>query len=252
MFLFASLLGCAQLDQAKDVVDGLTNPLIFEGVALGVAPVADDRVDLSGTDFDQSAAALITLADAADVADIANAPVTGADVSIVSDSGGRVHFADAGDGTYTADSEDGLTYDPGAPATVSMTAGGEESSVTLTLPPAPDPGLPANAPPNQPLAVNLNGQGFDNVLVVVLDGATGAVTYDNRPDSIQDLYDLTHGEGELAVQIPGGAIPDESVYLVGVAGLVNADASQIENANTALSAMMAGRLAFSVVSTMPQ
>jgi hypothetical protein len=251
VLLFALLTGCSQIEDVKDAVNGLTNPLVFEGLVIGVAPPSDDRIDLTGTEFSSGAFAAMELADCADVADLANAPVTGAVVQFLSDETGGVTLHDDGGGSYTADSGDGLVYTAGADATVKAKVGDDESSVRLPLPPIPTVDIPESAAPNQSLGINLTGQAFDNVLVVVIDGATGETTFDNRPDSIEDVYNLTHGSGSLAVEIPGGAFADESVYFVGVAGLTNAASADIENANTVLSAFMGGRLAFSAVSTLP-
>lgn len=249
MLVLLSLLGCAEI---KETFEGLTNPMVALGFMVGVEPPEDERIDLSGTRFEQGASALAMLADAAEADQMDEAPVTGASVAMMLDAHGRVDMPESGGGAYAADASDGLVYEEGDTATLSATYGDETSSIAMRLPPSPDIVLPDNTAAGSGMTVDLSGQGFDNVLVFVMDATTGEVTFENTPTGIEDLYDLAHGDSEVVVPIPPKAIARESVYAVGVAGLKNADAADVENANTALSAFVAGRVAFKAVSTLPQ
>lgn len=250
--LFALLMtGCAQLNDLKEGVQGLTNPIVFEGVYLGVAPSEDDRIDLTGTPFEQDALAQVFLADAASADELEDAPVTGAEVSMLADASGKVALTEAGEGAYLASTANGLRYDDGAQATLSATFDGMTSSVSITPPAAPTFPLASQMDAGTAFTIDLSGEGYDNVLVAVVDLQSGEVTFDNRPDDIQALYELAHGSGAQQVAVPASAIGRESVYAVGVAGMVNADASGVENANTLLSAFVAGRFRFVPVSTVP-
>lgn len=240
--LLPLLAGCEAINALKDDVEGLTNPLVVQGMYLGVGE-PEAGVDLGGTDFDKAAQATVLLADAASVDDLENAPVTGAAVSLRSETGGSVALGDEGGGKYAASSDDGLVY-----------AGGEQialaietdvlSKVAIVAPPEPDAGLPDTHAAGEPLVVDLAGQGFDMALVVVVDGASGEVTFSNEPADIRELYDFTHGDGTTRVEIPGGAFGRSSVYAVGVAGLNAASADDFEELNTALSAFLAGKFRF--------
>jgi hypothetical protein len=251
IFCTALLVGC-NLDKLKENVEGLTNPLVAEGLFLGVEPPSSQDIDLSGTEFDNAAAAAVMLADASNVNDLEEAPVTEAAVGVLSDAIGRVDLHEDSDGTYSASADDGLVYTEGDDVVLSMGVGNTTAKMGARLPRSPNvAGIPASGAPNAGFTVDLSGQDFDNVLVVVLDGATGDVTFDNRPDDIKAIYDLTHGEGSLVVEVPGGAVPDESIYLVGVAGLKNTDSSDMDEVNTALSAFITGRMAFTAHRTLP-
>lgn len=244
MILLSLLTGCSLLG-------GITNPTVMEGVALGVAPPTDSRIDLTDTEFEKGAAAALAMANASDLSNLADAPVDGADVDMLLPDLGSIPLHGNGDGNYSADSEDGLVYTEGVDATMSAVVDGVASSIRVRLPPNPVLDIPETSAPGRPLTVSLAGQAFDNMMVVVLDGETGDILFDNRPDTIQEIYDYTHGDSDLALSIPGDVFSEESVYLVGVAGLNNAKLDDIENANTALSAFLAGRLSFSLLSTLP-
>ena len=137
LFALAPLAACNLADLADDV-KGVTNPLIAEGIMLGVAPPESEDIDLSGTEFSQNAAAGAMLADAKGVDDMADAPVAGAEVAMLSDVIGRVDFGEDSAGTYSADSGDGLDYVEGDEVVLSMTIDGEISKISSRLPPAPN------------------------------------------------------------------------------------------------------------------
>lgn len=250
MFL---LVGCTAIADLKDDVQGATSPLVLEGLVLGIAPPTSAEVDLTGTAFEDGAAAVATIADASSVDGLDEAPIEGAEVALLLESGGRVVMVDEGGGRYTCTAADGLTYTDGDSATLSVDYPGEDttSSAQVQLPRAPTVSFPASVPRGQPLHVDLAGQSFDNALVVVVDAATGETSWSNYPTTIEDMYNLTHGSGSLTVDVPGTALAEESIYLVGVAGLVNAEQDSLTNLNTLLSALTAGRLVFSAVSTVP-
>lgn len=252
LLLALAPLAACNLQELADDVKGVTNPLIAEGIMLGVAPPESEDIDLSGTEFAQNAAAGVMLADAKGVDDMADAPVSGAEVAVLSDVLGRVDFGEDSAGAYSADSGDGLDYVEGDQVVLSMTIEGEASKITSRLPPAPNTaGLPDGGQQGVGFTVDLSAQDFENVLVIVIDGQSGEVTFDNRPADIKAVYELTHGEGDKVIEVPGSAVPGESVYLLGVAGLKNADADDMDNVNTALSAFLTGRMAFTAYNTLP-
>lgn len=245
--LFTVLAGCDALDSLKEDVEALTNPVVIQGMYVGVAE-PDAELDLSGTDFGKAAQATVLLADATSVDDLSNAPIEGAGVSVKSESG-ETALDDEGGGKYTASSEDGLTYTGGERFVLSVQAD-VLSKVAITAPPEPDAQVPESHPAGEPLVIDLAGQGFDLALVAVLDTMTGDLTFSNEPSDIQELYDFTHGGGEVKVEVPGGALNRQTVYAVGVAGLNAAEADDLEELNTALSAFLAGKFRFYPMSTL--
>jgi type 1 fimbria pilin len=101
------------------------------------------------------------------------------------------------------------------------------------------------------LAIDLSGESFDSVLVVVFDTSSGSVTYSNRPENIKEIYDFTHGgTGGLSMTVPGSALANQTIYAVGVAGLKNATEDDFDNTNTLISSYMAGKMKFYPVSTL--
>ncbi|MED5372669.1 MAG: hypothetical protein VX899_16755 [Myxococcota bacterium] len=255
MLLLFTLIGCEYLPDPNDVqdtLDGLTNPLVVQGIVLGVAEPESDQIDLSGTDFAQGTAVTIFAADAASVSEIENAPVTGADASFKIGQQAAVTLeAGAAPGAYKAVG-DGLEYVAGALGELSFAVGDGASGAQVTLPPAVDVLLPPQHDGSD-LTVDLSEQSYDQVLVVVFDLSTQEITYSNEPKDIAELYEYSTAEGAGdSVVIPGAeAFPGESIYAVGIAGMVKGDSSSFSSMNTALSSLQAGQLVFQPVSTMP-
>lgn len=242
------LLACAAIEDLKNKVDGLTNPLVMEALFLGVEPPDSDQIDLSGTDFEQGATVTVLLADAGSVADLSNAPVSGAIVEFRSQATGIVQLSDEGDGKYAAASGDGLSYTQGAEVTLGVEMDGDPAA-RLVAPAEIADRIPATHTKGESLAVSTGDTELAGLLVVVLDGSNGEVTFDNSPNTIEELYEFTHGGAALAVEVPGSAFSRETVYAVGVAGLNLTTADDLTEMNTALSAFIAGKLKFYPMST---
>lgn len=250
LLLVPLLAGCSDLDDLKDKVDGFTNPTVIEGLVLGVAE-PDFEFDLSGTDFDKGAAGVVFLADAASVDEIESAPITGADVNILSDSSGKVKLKGEGDGKYAVTGEDGFEYNAGEDLDLTIDFGDSSSGATVKAPAAASVSIAEEHTKGEGVTVDLSGQSFSSVLVVVFDASTGDITFSNEPNGIKEIYDFTHGGADgLVVEIPGSAFSSESLYAVGVAGLKNAGADDFTDSNTLLSSYMAGKMKFFPVSTL--
>jgi hypothetical protein len=88
----------------------------------------------------------------------------------------------------------------------------------------------------------------------VIDVQSGETTYSNQPEDIKSLYEFTRGNDEITtVEVPGTAFSGQSIYALGVAGMVHTTSEDIENMNSALSSVMGGKMRmFPVVTaTMP-
>lgn len=244
--LCLGLPGCAFFQKVEDVFEGLTNPLVGLGMVLGVEPAGG--ADLEGTAYEEGVFASVFLADAANVDQIEEAPVTGAEVSIQS-----VPALDTGTGLYSIIPTDGLAYQEEVTWRVRVEIGGGVATANLELPAAVDFDPPTTHTAGSDLEVDASGQPFDSLLVVVLEAESGDVTWSNEPETAREFYDFTHrSTDELVVTIPGDeAFPNESGYLVGVAGMNHTGASDLHGMNTALSTLMAGKMVISPVTTIP-
>ena len=101
------------------------------------------------------------------------------------------------------------------------------------------------------MLIDLSSQEYDQVLVVVFDVGSGQVTFSNEPRDVMELYEFsTADDAGAGLTIPASAFPDESIYAVGVAGLVKGDSVNFSSMNTALSSLQAGKLKFYPVSTL--
>lgn len=246
--------GCAGVDEVKDKVEGVTNRFVLEGLYLGIAEPDDPQLQdmLSGTDYDKATTLKVFLADAGDVTEIQNAPISGADVSFLSDAnGGSIALVESSAGSYSLPDGSGVVYTAGETVSVSADYGGTTHKAPVDAPAAADAGIDTSHTAGTAMVVDLSAQDFDSALVVVVD-ANGQVTYSNEPTSIEDLYNFTHsGTWSGKISIPAKAFPDETLYAVGVSGLYIADPNEFTEVNTALSTLMAGKLKFSPVCTIP-
>lgn len=236
--------GCEIIDDGRDLIGDLTNPLVTQALVLGVT-LPDDAPDVDlPPEYGEGAGATVFLADAASVADLENAPITGASITLdgtaVTEIGEGGYGLQPGEKAYVQDG----TWD------LNVEIGGDLATAAIDLPPAPQTDLPESHQPNTALTVNITGQ-FDGAFVVVLDDE-GEVVYDNRPADIKGLYDLTRGEAPTEVVIGAEAFPEVGVYLVGVAGIrTTTGREDLEGMNTLLSTMMAGQMVMEPVAVAP-
>jgi hypothetical protein len=247
-----ALPSCDLLDSAIKEVEKVTNPLVGQGLFLGLEPPDDPEIEAMLSDMEDAPDSVfqVFLADAASASELDQAPIEGASVSVRVGNTAAVTVVDEGSGSYKAYSEDGISYIAGSEAMTTMDIAGEQSQFWITLPAAANATVPEEMDPGTPLQVSLGEFEFDAVLGVVMNVATGNVTWDNRPESIQDIYDFTHAEeAQDSLTIPGTAFQGQSLFAVGIAGLRVTDSESYDNMNTVLSSFMAGRMRFYLVST---
>lgn len=254
MLVLLALTGCDllasgqdQIDDLQDTLDGLTNPLVVQGIVLGVAEPESSEIDLSKTDFSKGTVVTVFTADAASVNEIENAPVTGASISIKVGQQGAVDLEEVGGGAYKAAGEE-VSYNASALAELSVGIGDSAAGAQVILPPAANASVPEQHD-GSPMLIDLSSQEYDQVLVVVFDVGSGQVTFSNEPRDVMELYEFsTADDAGAGLTIPASAFPDESIYAVGVAGLVKGDSVNFSSMNTALSSLQAGKLKFYPVS----
>ena len=243
-----ALTGCGLFDKIKETtetLEGLTNPLVAQGLILGVEEPESEDISLEDAGYAPGTTVTVFLADATDAADMENAPIEGATVKV---SGGSANATASEEqpGAYLIDPTEGLAYAASSLWTLSATIDGrdEASTATISLPAAAAVTVPETQDETgQPLSLDLTGQGFASALVVVFNAECGEFTYSNEPNSVTEIYNFGHGDGEATeVEIPGSAFPEEGVYAVGIAGMVHTTADDLNNFNTALSTFMAGKM----------
>ncbi len=243
--------GCtffAEYRAIKDRVDGLLNPLMAQGMVVSVDEPEIEVVQLimEAADYDAGTAVTVFLADAEDAVDAEEAPVQGASVWVDEIP---AYEGDEG-GMYTIEPNLGIPYEVGANWDVEIDRfrdGTEISAISVELPPVAVVDLPDVHDLATPLIVDLSGQGFTAVLVLVMSD-TGVITYSSKPETVEDLLYFTKGTIEMSsYEIPGEAFPAPGAYAIGVAGMDHSDASSIVNLNTFASSMMAGKMPFGAV-----
>lgn len=254
-----TLGGCGKLEDIKNTVEGLTERFVIEGIYLGVAEY-DGELDLEAVGFG-GARVVGYLADAAQISEIDQAPITGVDLRLLSDVSGGSDLIEDGAGKYSLTHDEGLTYSDGEYAVLSTSYEGEDRKAGVVSPPAPDlSGVSLIHTAGDPMVIDLSGQGYDTALVVVIETDSAQTTYSNEPQGIQELYEMTHPDGisftededtddTLFVEVPERGFAQEGVYVLGIAGLVTSGADDMEGVNTALSTLVAGKFRFVTVCT---
>ena len=252
-FVTASLLlGCEQLQDVQETIDGLTDTLVLEAFLIGVVPPDSDLIDLEDTDFSEGASLKAFLADAANIDNIEENALDGAEVAIKSSSLVEMVLEADGGGLYMVIGTDGLEYFAGEDYVLAVTFNDSTSKATVSAPPPVEISIPEDHQVDTNLLIDLTDFDYDAVLVAVMDVQSSQITYSNEPDGVQEIYDFTHGEDSVnRHEIPASAFSAQSVYAVGVAGMRNAGTADYTDMNTGLSSFMVGQMRFYPVSTLP-
>jgi hypothetical protein len=239
------------VESLKDKIDGYTESLAAEGILLGVAEPMSEDIDLSGTAFDLDAKLTVFLADAASVGDLGGAPIEGATVSVKNSTFGDLRLMEKGSGLYEGTSEGGLAYYPTQEYAITVDLGGLTHKMPGLAPYPANVEIPLEHEQNSPLDIDLSSFDYDAVLVSVVNLRTSAISFSNQPESIEEIYDLTHSDEEvLSFVVPGSAFSSESVFAVGIAGMFNAEVEDFVEMNTILSSFLLGQMKFYPVSTL--
>jgi hypothetical protein len=247
----AGMGGCAQIDALKDKIEGYTNPLVTQAMFLGVEEPESEFISLEGTRFEDGAVLQVFLADASNVTDMENAPVSGGAVQVSVGNGPALPLSEADLGAYQATGDDGLSYEIGSDTEVAMYVNGDTAYVGGRLPEAARISLDFVHTAGQDLALDLSDYSFDTVLGVVIDMASGELLWTNQPEEIGELYEMTHGDEPVErLVVPGAVLSEPGIYAVGVAGMMVTEQQRLENVNTALSSYMQGQLIFNPIGTL--
>lgn len=249
VWLSLSLVGCDAFRKAFDTVEGLTESTVVQGAVLGIEVPDDPTLAalLEGTEFAPGTAVTAFVVDASSVADLANAPVDDATVSVA--GGIEEAVPSQGDGLYANDpSTSDLIYADGESWTLSVARGDAVGEVALSLPAGAAVEIPTQHGAGSPLVIDLTGQGFGSAIGVVVD-ATGEVVWTNVPTDVRSLYDAMGSDEVTTLEIPGSAFAANQVYLVGVAAMAHTDADDLTDVNTALSKVRVGKMFLSPVTT---
>jgi hypothetical protein len=228
--------GCELFEDVKETFEGLTNPLVAQSVFLGVEADGVDPEMLEALNVESGVAASVFLADANNADEMENAPISGAIVHM-----GETSAVEAADGTYVI--EPGvLTYVVGTTWVVTMDIGEATSQADFTLPNAPQATVPTIHAANTSLDISLEGQGFDIIIGTVGRLEPSEITWSNEPTDARDVFDLATGSSDGILNIPPEAFPSSGAYVIGVGGLTKSRGQQMDNMNTALSNITAGKM----------
>jgi len=253
LFTLVTLIGgCDLLNDIQEELDGLTNPLVGQGIMIGIDTPDDPTLQqaIAGTDWENGGAIEIFLADATSIDNMAESPVVGAIVKATIGDNAPVRLIEDSDGSYSAFSEDGLIYEEGEEITVSVNLEGGPALFSTILPRAPELDIDMQHSQGEKLMLDLTEYAYENVLAMVINTQTQAIVWSNEPSTPQEIYDFTHSDSFVdRLEIPGTAFANQGVYAVGVAGLVVGDAEQFDNMNTLLSSIMTGKMSLFPVST---
>jgi hypothetical protein len=228
-----------------DGLQGLTDPVVAQGLVLGIEtpdhPAVDKALERAG--IDPGVAVTMFLANASSLGDLDSLPLEGARV-VVQTPEDAVDAPDLGDGLYLLEPRDSeLRYRDGELWTLWAAVGrSTDSAIDVALPGAAPVDVPSEHALGTPLDLDFTGMGYDHALVAVYD-LDGNEVWTNEPRSIEDIYELTASTGDAGiVRVPADAFDREGVLAVGVAGLYDAQPEHVYQLNTALSSATAGKM----------
>jgi hypothetical protein len=250
--LLASLMsGCGQLEDVKETLEGLTEPLVVEAILIGAVEPESELIDLSETDFADGATVKVFVADATSLDELEAGAMDDLAVDLKSPSLGNLPLEAVGGGLYTANGQDGLEYFAGEEYLINVINGDTQHKVAVSAPHPVDIQIPQQHNVGDNLLIDLTDYEYDTVLVAVLNVQGGEVTYSNEPEGIQEMYEATHsGTNVKRHEIPASAFAAPGVYAVGVAGMRNAVVDDYTDMNTGLSSYLVGQMRFYPVQAM--
>ncbi|MEQ1503774.1 MAG: hypothetical protein ABMB14_16155 [Myxococcota bacterium] len=247
------LSGCSfvgiDLEGVEDAVSGITDPVVEQGLVLGIEDPDIKELEplVKAGIITPGVTVSVFLANAADAANIQQAPMNGARVVLELEDGESFDAPRVGEGTYTLDvGANDIQYVEEDIWTLWADSGRETASwIDVILPPAADPHLPDSHDTNTALDLDFTGQGFHSAIVMVNDGL-GIPTWTNYPTSITDIYNQSLASDPLELlTIPEGAFPRKGTYAIGVAAMVHNDDGQLGEVNKLLSRGMSGKMTWS-------
>lgn len=252
LVLLVTLFGCERLDSAASLVDGLGDTTVAQAIFLGAdLPPTLEMDEDSGL---YSAFCKVFLAEVTDTSDLANTPVSGAEVNFLSSETGKLTVEETAAGEYRLYSFDGLVYEAGQAATLQFQVGGEEGNLSVEAPDAPDFTLPSEAVARHGLVVDITAGEFTNVIGAVFDVDRGKLVWDSLPDDVLATAELNGPDDPVIREfaIPAEAFPRGSTYVVGLAGLELGEVEAASGVNRALSTFAAGQLGLRLITVSPQ
>lgn len=257
--ILLGLLACKTVDEiqvALEELEGVTENTIIEGLILGVEVPDIEGVSLEDIEWRTTAQATAFVADTTDIEQVEEALLEGASVFVETPDDSIKMREDEG-AKYLADTEDGFTYTDDSIASVIVRLGGTPRELRVRTPPAPALPTTAAVTVQQPLDVDLSGQGYNLAMAVVFEIDTGLMTWSSEPESVEAFYEMAHPDGALisaAAEVPLIKIPPEAffrdgAYAVGIAGLIVAQEESFIEVNTKYSTLMAGKFQFMAACT---
>lgn len=253
--LLLPLSSCALFDIVKDSVDGLTNSTFGLGIVTRVAAPESDLVDLSETDIQLGIGATVFLADAADVADIENAPISGRAVSVDA-CGETADLSEDASGAYLLVPGEAFSSCGNTSAVLQVLATDDatddEVVLPVEIPEAPDVTVAEMWTAGEAMTLDLSGADVDQAIAMVIDLESGDITWSNQPDNddVMGWFDLLRGNAPETIEIPGDAFPADAVLAVGLTVMQKTAGAELTGVNTVLSNASGALLTFFPVSTL--
>lgn len=228
------LSGCGLLETVEPYTNTLSTQSVFIGVVnplKGTIPVEDQLV------------MSVFVADAADIGDIEEAPVTGAEVRVAQgQADGALTEVEGGLYYGISTGEEGaIRYQDGNTYAVEVVANDESFESSGVAPGAAafeeDRTCVTAA---QATSLHVTGGTYERLVVAVYDDS-GAETWSNIPRDASQLVDfITADVSSGVIEVPGEAFPDaETAYGVAVIGLVQ-EGTYSDNLNPLLSHFYVG------------
>lgn len=266
-----ALAGCNTFD--------FLSPHVVEGVLVGVE-VSDGDSSLG----DGPVFGAVFLAEATSIRDVSSNLVTDPDSLTLSTQGDQAPLEEADDGLFVTglDAITSLTWSADQAIELTMVRDGDTNTGQVVVPRAPIvSGIPQAVdldaipqdwselteqellelleeqaaqvefhPPGASIEVDLTAEDYEYWVVVVTD-QQGNITWDNLPRQSDQLVDwIMAAEPIDRIEIPGEAFAEpDSLYAVGVAGVVFADTKDYSGFNWLISNVGAGTLTVTALVT---
>lgn len=231
--------GCDLFEKTKDAVEGVTSLQVAVGLVVA-ASAPDSRFgdEIEGLGVTEGVGGTVFLADARQVADVENAPVSGAEVALVG-CGGEAALEAQGPGAYVLVPPSDVD---GCAELVIERRDDKPATLPVPLPPPFQATVGPRHDAGVDLVVDLSADAPDVAFGVLLDATSGTVLWSNEPEGVGEVLAWLNGNQKPSeIVVPGEHFEAGGAYALVLTQAVRTRGVDLDGVNTAISRVAAGR-----------
>ncbi len=244
------LSGCGNLEMLADQANDALVPRVVVGVITVLQePDVDPRLgSMNLGDFEDGVGGMMMLADASDGSSMDRMLLSDSEVRMFG-CGSQAGLSEDQPGIYLRTPPSQLDGCADNPFSISVWRDDGDSSVFIDLPDTLVVDLPLSVPMGESIWLDLDPDEYDTVLVVLSEGPTGRILWDNQPDGLTGWYEFLRTPNVSGMFVPGQFLLPDTVHVLTVTAFKVMPSENIDNANRLLSVAAGGRTQITAFTT---